>query len=63
MFGQNHPNFETFIFDFDGDLYGETISVGLVEYLRGEKTFDGVDRLITQMDSDCVTARNILEKL
>lgn len=63
MFGQNHPNFETFIFDFDGDLYGETISVGLVEYLRGEETFGGVDRLITQMDSDCVTARNILEKL
>jgi riboflavin kinase/FMN adenylyltransferase len=63
MFGQNHPNFETFIFDFAGDLYGETISVGLVEYLRGEKTFDGVDSLVTQMDSDCVTARNILEKL
>ena len=63
MFGENRPNCETFIFDFCGDLYGETISVGLVSYLRGEETFHGLDALITQMDADCIRARNILKSL
>lgn len=60
MFGENIPNCETFIFDFSGDLYGSTISVALVDYLRPELKFDGLDALITQMDADCAQARNIL---
>jgi len=63
MFGQNLPNCETFIFDFKGDLYGETLSVGLVAYLRGEETFDGLEALIAQMDADCSRARRILDQL
>ena len=60
MFGENKPNCETFIFDFKGDLYGAPISVALVAYLRPELKFDGLDALITQMDADCVRAREIL---
>jgi riboflavin kinase/FMN adenylyltransferase len=60
MFGENVPNCETFIFDFSGDLYGAEISVALVEYLRPELKFDGLDALIIQMDADCVQARKIL---
>ena len=60
MFGENRPNCETFIFDFKGDLYGTTVSVALVAYLRPELKFDGLDALIIQMDADCVTAREIL---
>ena len=60
MFGQNVPNCETFIFDFKGDLYGATISIALVDYLRPELKFDGIDALITQMDADCAQAREIL---
>ena len=60
MFGENKANLETFIFDFSGDLYGATLSVALVEYLRPEMKFDGVDALITQMDKDCEMARAIL---
>ena len=63
MFGENRPNCETFIFDFTGDLYGETVSIGLVDYLRGEEKFDGLGSLITQMDVDCTRARSILESL
>ena len=63
MFGENQPNLETFLFDFSGDLYGATLSVGLVAYLRGEEKFDGLDALITQMDTDSAKARAILEAL
>jgi len=63
MFGQNTPNCETFIFDFKGDLYGQSISVGLVSYLRGEEVFDGLDALIAQMDLDSAQARDILAAL
>jgi len=60
MFGENLPNCETFLFDFSGDLYGSTLSVALVDYLRPELKFDGLDALITQMDADCTHSREIL---
>jgi riboflavin kinase/FMN adenylyltransferase len=63
MFGQNRPNLETFLFDFKGDLYGQHLSVALVDYLRPELKFDGLPALITQMDADCAQARNILAGL
>ncbi|MDX2484509.1 MAG: bifunctional riboflavin kinase/FAD synthetase, partial [Pseudodonghicola sp.] len=46
MFGGEVPNIETYIFDFSGDLYGATLSVGLVEYLRPEMQFESLDALI-----------------
>jgi len=60
MFGVNTPNCETFLFDFSGDLYGTQLSVALVDYLRGEEKFDGLDPLIAQMGADCDRARDIL---
>lgn len=63
MFGENRPNLETFIFDFKGDLYGQHLSVALVDYLRPELTFDGLPALITQMDADSAKARATLAAL
>lgn len=63
MFGENLPNLETFVFDFQGDLYGTALSVALVEYLRPEEKFENLDALITQMDADCDRARDILKAL
>ena len=63
MFGENLPNCETFLFDFSGDLYGSTLSVALVDYLRPELKFDGLDALIAQMDADCDQAREILSNV
>lgn len=60
MFGTNQPNCETFLFDFAGDLYGATLSVALVDFLRPEATFDGLPALIRQMDDDCARAREAL---
>ena len=63
MFGENLPNIESFIFDFKGDIYGEQLSVALIDYLRPEEVFDGLDALIAQMDADCARARDILSQL
>lgn len=63
MFGVNTPNLETFLLDFNGDLYGQHISIGFVDYLRPESKFDGLPALITQMAADCDRARQILGAL
>jgi riboflavin kinase/FMN adenylyltransferase len=60
MFGTNQANCETFLFDFTGDLYGATLSVALVEFLRPEMVFDSLPALIRQMDADTARAREIL---
>ncbi len=52
---------ETFVFDFDDDLYGETIEVSLFEFLRGEEKFDSADALVAQMDRDSAAARKVFE--
>lgn len=63
MFGENHPNLETYLIDFNGDLYGQHLSVALVDYLRPERKFDGLPALIGQMDRDVDQARAILTSL
>lgn len=62
-FGENLPNLESHLFDFSGDLYGAELSVGFVDYLRGEEKFDSLDALIAQMGRDCEQARTILAAL
>jgi riboflavin kinase / FMN adenylyltransferase len=54
------PLLETFLFDFSGDLYGETCQVSLFGYLRGEVKFDGLDPLVAQMKRDEQEARALL---
>ena len=63
MFGENTPNLETFIFDFSGDLYGATLSVALVDFMRPEKKFDSLENLIDQMDKDSLKSKEILKSL
>jgi riboflavin kinase/FMN adenylyltransferase len=61
QFGGTVPNLESFLFDFSGDLYGQHLSVALVDYLRPEMKFDGLQGLLDQMAADCRQARIILE--
>jgi len=51
---------ETYIFDTNVDLYGQTIEVALIERLRGEAKFETMDALVAQMDDDVARARKIL---
>jgi len=51
---------ESYFFDFDGDLYGQTIEVALIDYLRPEAKFDDLAALTAQMDRDAAQARALL---
>ncbi|HEX7692908.1 MAG TPA: riboflavin kinase, partial [Sphingomonas sp.] len=51
---------EPYFFDFSGDLYGQTIEVQLIEFLRPEAKFESLDALTAQMEADCAQARAIL---
>ena len=51
---------EPYFFDFDGDLYGQTIAVQLIHHLRPEAKFDSMDALMAQMQADCDEARRLL---
>jgi riboflavin kinase/FMN adenylyltransferase len=48
---------EPYFFDFDEDLYGQSVEVELVAFLRDEARYDGVDALKAQMAADCENAR------
>lgn len=52
--------FETFVFDFSGDLYGEVCEISLFAFLRGEERFESVEALVRQMDRDSEVARGLL---
>jgi riboflavin kinase/FMN adenylyltransferase len=51
---------EPYFFDFAGDLYGRTLAVELIDFLRPEAKFDSLDALKTQMAADCDAARRRL---
>jgi riboflavin kinase/FMN adenylyltransferase len=54
---------ETFLFDFNGDLYGELSRVSFFGFLRGEEKFDGLDALVVQMKRDEAEARALLSRI
>jgi len=51
---------EAHLFDFDGDLYGQTIEVALHAFIREERKFDDLDALVDQMRGDEAEARRLL---
>lgn len=51
---------EVHVFDFEGDLYNRNLRVGLIEFIRPEQKFDGLDSLRAQLAQDCDAARGIL---
>lgn len=51
---------ETYVLDFDEDLYGLDVAVDLRHRLRGQQRFANVDELISAMDDDVVDARRML---
>ncbi|MEL7033249.1 MAG: riboflavin biosynthesis protein RibF [Pseudomonadota bacterium] len=58
--GIRDPLLETFIFDFNSDIYGQQLEVALVRFLRPELKFDSLDEMVVQMDKDVVAAKHHL---
>lgn len=61
MFESPEPLLEVWLFDFDGDLYGQVIETELIAYIRPEMSFDGLEALKTQIETDAEAARRLLQ--
>jgi riboflavin kinase / FMN adenylyltransferase len=59
-FGEEKLVAETHIFDFNQDIYGKPIKVNLLQFLREEQKFSGVQELAAQIGRDVVKAREVL---
>jgi riboflavin kinase / FMN adenylyltransferase len=59
-FGKLKENFEVHLFDFSGDLYGKVLRVALIEFIRPEMKFAGLDQLKAQIAADGEAARRLL---
>ena len=59
-FKQDNVLLEVHILDGNHNLYGEKIRVSFIHYLRGEKTFDGLEALKKQIGKDAAQARAVL---
>ena len=62
MFDDGAPLLEIFLFNFDGDLYGWTIDVAFIGWIRHEQKFELVDILKRQMASDASQALDALKR-
>jgi riboflavin kinase/FMN adenylyltransferase len=51
---------EVHLFDFQGDLYHQHMRVQMIDFIRPERTFDGLDALKAQIITDAAQARIIL---
>ena len=51
---------EAYLFDFEGDLYGQEIEIEFIARLRGDERFESPEALATQMERDCDDARAVL---
>lgn len=58
---QDQVSIETHILDFDGNIYGEKMSLAFIEKLRDEKKFSGVDAFLAQIERDKAQARRIFQ--
>jgi len=58
--GGTAPRLETHLFDFDADLYDQELGVALLDFIRPEQKFDGLDALKAQIARDSQAARDAL---
>lgn len=61
-FGDNQQTVETFILDFDLELYGDDVALSFLRRIREEKKFSGQEELKKQIDRDVAMARQYFEE-
>lgn len=59
-FDNGAPLLEVFVFDFNEPLYGETLDVAFIAFIRDEEKFESIEALIRQMDDDSARSRAAL---
>ena len=62
MFEAGSVLLEVFVFDFSGDLYGATIDVAFIDWIRPEIKFESVQALVRRMSEDTRLARAALAR-
>lgn len=62
VFGENKPQCEVHIFNFSQMIYGKSIVVEVVEFIRPSRNFSTVKSMVTQIKIDCVHAKKILKR-
>ena len=62
MFDDGAALLEVFLFDFEGDLYGQAIDVAFIGWLRHEQKFSSVEALQRHMLADAAQARDALRR-
>lgn len=60
---ENRLTLEVNILDFSEDIYGQTIEVDFIAYIRDEEKYDNLDLLIQQLKKDEMETRRILKDL
>lgn len=60
--GDAEPSVETYVFDFDGDLYGDVLRVRFLHRIRDERKFSGIDELKNQIQKDSNRALNYFSR-
>jgi len=60
VFGDGSAGFETFLLDYDGNLYDKHIEIDLVAFIRGDRNFASPAELTQQMGRDVIQARHLL---
>ena len=59
---KKRPVAETFILNFSGNLYGESIKIRFYKYIRKERKFSSLDTLKKQIEKDIATCKIYFEK-
>lgn len=61
--GELKPSFEAHLFEFSEQIYGDTVTVELISFLRPERKFSSIDELVTQIKLDAEEAKEQLKLL
>ena len=62
MYRTDAPLLEAYLFGFSGDLYGRTIDVAFIAFIRDEMRFDSAEALVRRMNEDSRIAREALAR-
>ncbi|HMS39530.1 MAG TPA: bifunctional riboflavin kinase/FAD synthetase [Pyrinomonadaceae bacterium] len=60
---ESAPSIESYIFDFDGDLYGDVLRVRFLHRIRDERKFNGINELKAQIERDTQHTLNYFSRI